>query len=152
MLRMRILIVWIVVLLSAPAARAADGAADTAADVAAIRAELHRQVDAWNRGDLDGYLAGYERAPTTTMVGSTLYRGWDAVAARYRDKYGDKARMGHVTFSELEVRPLGGGFALAIGRWALTRDTAAGGPAGGWFTLTLRKTHDGWRIVVDHTS
>ncbi|HEX8950346.1 MAG TPA: nuclear transport factor 2 family protein [Polyangia bacterium] len=124
--------------------------ADDAAD---IRAELGRQTDAWNRGDLAGYLAGYERAPTTTMVGSSkLYRGWDAIAAMYRDKYGDPARMGHVAFSELEVRPLGAGFALAIGRWALARTAAAGGPVGGWFTLTLRKTRDGWRIVVDHTS
>jgi uncharacterized protein (TIGR02246 family) len=121
-------------------------------DVADIRAELARQTDAWNRGDLDGYLAGYARAPTTIMVASTLLRGWDAIAARYRDKYGDKARMGHVSFSDLEVRLLDGGYALAIGRWALARAATAGGPVGGWFSLTLQKTRDGWRIIVDHTS
>ena len=70
----------------------------------------------------------------------------------YREKYGDKARMGHLIFGELDIRPLGAGWALALGRWALARDAAAGGPVGGWFTLTLRKTGDGWRIVVDHTS
>jgi ketosteroid isomerase-like protein len=144
---MRIVLACIVVLLSVSNARADDGA-----DAAAIRAELEREADAWNRGDLDGYLRGYERAPTTTMVGGTLLRGWDAIAARYREKYGDKARMGQLTFSELDVRPLAGGFALAIGHWALARDRAAGGPVGGWFTLTLRKTRDGWRIIVDHTS
>lgn len=130
-------------------------AATTAAradDAADVRAEIAREADAWNRGDLDGYLAGYERAATTTMVGQTLLRGWDAIASRYREKYGDRARMGRLTFSELEVRPLGAGFALAIGHWALAREAAAGGPVGGWFTLTLRKTRDGWRIVVDHTS
>ncbi len=134
----------------AAALASATASADDAADV---RAEIAREADAWNRGDLDGYLRGYERAATTTMVGGKdLLRGWDAIAARYRDKYGDRARMGRLTFSELEVRPLGAGFALAIGRWALARDAAAGGPLGGWFTLTLKKTGDGWRIVVDHTS
>ena len=133
----------------------ASTAASTAAradDAADVRAEIAREADAWNRGDLDGYLSGYERAATTTMVGQTLLRGWDAIAARYRDKYGDRARMGRLTFSELEVRPLGAGWALALGHWALARQAAAGGPVGGWFTLTLRRTRDGWRIVVDHTS
>lgn len=132
-------------LVAAPTAARAD-------DIADIRAELARQTDAWNRGDLDGYLAGYAHAPTTIMVTSTLLRGWDAIAARYRSTYGDKARMGRVSFSELEVRLLGGDYALAIGRWALARAASAGGPVGGWFTLTLQKTRDGWRIIVDHTS
>ena len=124
--------------------------ADETADV---RAEIQRGATAWNRGDLDGFLASYERATTTTMVGGkTPLRGFDAIAAMYRAKYGDRARMGHLTFDDLDVRPLGAGFALAIGRWALDRQAAAGGPVGGWFTLTLRKTSDGWRIIVDHTS
>src|SRR4051794_6357663 len=87
-------------------------------DATAIRAELAREAGAWNRGDLDGFLAGYERAATTTMIGSKdPLRGWDAIAAMYRNKYGERARMGQLTFSDLEVRPLGGGFALAIGHW-----------------------------------
>ena len=143
---MRILVACALLLATVAPAAAAD-------DVLAIRAELEREAAAWNRGDLDGYLSGYERAPTTTMVGGKdLLRGWDAIAARYRKNYGDRSRMGHLTFSDLDVRPLGGGFALALGHWALERDAAGGGPVGGWFTLTLKKTADGWRIVVDHTS
>jgi uncharacterized protein (TIGR02246 family) len=142
---MRILLAC-ALLMSAPLAHA-----DTA-DTAAIKSELLREAAAWNRGDLDGFLSGYERAATTTMIGSKPLRGWDAIAAMYRTKYGDKAHMGSLTFSELEVRPLGADFALAIGHWALARDAAAGGSVGGWFTLTLHKGPDGWRIVVDHTS
>ena len=139
---------WFLVL----AACAAPHAFSSADDVA-VRGVLTAQQAAWNRGDLDGYLSGYERAASTTMIGSKdPLRGWDAIAAMYRAKYGDKARMGQLTFSDLEVRPLGSGFALALGRWALARDTAAGGNVGGWFTLTLKRTAAGWRIVVDHTS
>jgi uncharacterized protein (TIGR02246 family) len=122
-------------------------------DATAIRVELEREAAAWNRGDLDGYLSGYERAASTTMVGAKdPLRGWDAIAAMYRKKYGDKARMGHLTFGDLDVRLFGGGFALVIGRWALAREQSAGGDVGGWFTLTLKKSAAGWRIIVDHTS
>ena len=138
------------VALATPAASAR--ADDAAAGDAAIRAELAREADAWNRGDLTGYLTGYAHAATTTMVGRTLYRGWDAIAARYRAEYGERARMGHLTFSDLEIRPLGPGYAVAVGRWALARTAAAGGAAGGWFTLTLHRGRDGWRIILDHTS
>src|SRR5438128_6843154 len=30
---------------------------------AAIRAVIEAQRDAWNRGDIEGYMAGYERSP-----------------------------------------------------------------------------------------
>jgi ketosteroid isomerase-like protein len=119
----------------------------------AITTELEREAADWNRGDLDGYLSGYERAPSTMMIGkSQLYRGWDAIAAMYRAHYGDRARMGRLSFSELEVRLLSPEYGLAVGRWSLARDEKAGGPAGGFFTLTFHKSAAGWRIVLDHTS
>lgn len=119
----------------------------------AIRAELAREATAWNRGDLDGYLSGYERAATTEFVGATqIYRGWDAIAAMYRKGHPDAARMGIVRFADLEVRLLGGDYALAVGHWSLTRSKEAGGNVGGFFTLTLHKSAAGWRITVDHTS
>jgi ketosteroid isomerase-like protein len=126
-------------------------------EAAAVRAELEREVAAWNRGDLDGYLSGYERAPTTIMIGrDRLYRGWDDIAAHYRQSYApsDKAtgRMGRLAFAQLEVQLIAADWAVAVGRWQLARSAAEGGPAAGWFTLTLHKGRDGWRIVLDHTS
>ena len=119
----------------------------------AIGAELQREAAAWNRGDLDGYLAGYERAPTTLFVGATqIYRGWDAIAAMYRKGHPDAARMGQVGFADVEIKLLDGNFALVLGRWKLSRSAAAGGDAGGFFTLTMHKGAAGWRITVDHTS
>ena len=111
------------------------------------------EAAAWNRGDLDGYLSGYEHAATTLFVGATqVYRGWDAIAAMYRKGHPDRARMGIVRFANLEVRPLGESYAVVVGRWSLERTKEAGGNAGGLFTLTLHKSAAGWRITVDHTS
>jgi ketosteroid isomerase-like protein len=39
-----------------------------------------------------------------------------------------------------------------LGKFFLTRSAAGGGDATGQFTLVLRKTKQGWKIVHDHTS
>jgi ketosteroid isomerase-like protein len=39
-----------------------------------------------------------------------------------------------------------------LGRWHLERAKDSRGPAGGMFTLILRRFPQGWRIVHDHTS
>ena len=57
-----------------------------------------------------------------------------------------------LTFSEIAVRPLGSDYALANGRFALKRTAAGGGDAAGRFTLVLRKTKAGWKIIHDHSS
>jgi ketosteroid isomerase-like protein len=60
--------------------------------------------------------------------------------------------MGNLTFSEVAVRILAPNVALATGKYELKRTAAAGGDAGGRFTLILRKTSAGWKITHDHTS
>ena len=55
-------------------------------------------------------------------------------------------------FSEIEVRALGKGYAVAHGRFGLKRTAAGGGDASGRFTLVLRKTKSGWKIIHDHSS
>jgi beta-aspartyl-peptidase (threonine type) len=57
--------------------------------------------------------------------------------------------MGRLTFSELEIMPLGEAAALVLGRWRLARDE---GPVGGNFSLVCRKIDGTWLIVHDHTS
>ena len=118
--------------------------------VAAVRAVLDAQVQAWNRGDVEGYMDGYERAETTTFVsGDTVTRGWQTVLERYKQSYDTREKMGTLEFTELKIKPLGPFYALAAGRWKLTR--AADAPHGR-FTLLFRRTERGWRITHDHTS
>jgi ketosteroid isomerase-like protein len=57
--------------------------------------------------------------------------------------------MGHLTFSNLEIRQLCPDAAFAIGQFHLLREHDA--PAG-IFTLDFKKFPEGWRIVVDHTT
>jgi uncharacterized protein (TIGR02246 family) len=118
----------------------------------AIRAVLEAQQAAWNRGDVEGFMLGYEPSDSTTFVGATITRGHHQVLENYHRRYPTKEKMGQLTFSEIDVKPLGGEYASVIGRWHLERTAAAGGNVGGIFTLLLRKTRSGWKIFLDHTS
>ena len=130
-------------------ARSAPSASNAAAQ-AQVRAVLDRQVEDWNRGDVEAFMRGYWNSPQTEFVSSSgIVRGWQTVLERYRKNYPDRATMGRLTFSELEITPLGPGAALAVGHWRLQRAT---GDVGGVFTLVFRKFPEGWRIVNDHTS
>jgi ketosteroid isomerase-like protein len=116
----------------------------------AVRAVLDAQVAAWNRGDIDAFMEGYWRSPDTVFIsGDSVTRGWQTVLDRYRKRYDSREKMGALSFLEIEIKPLSRDVAVAFGRWQLTR--AADTPHGR-FTLILRRTREGWRIVHDHTS
>ena len=125
-------------------------AASRAAPTDEIRAVIQAQEDAWNRGDIDGFMNGYARAESTSFVSEdTVRRGWETVRARYQEKYSDRAKMGTLAFSELEINMLSNDSAVVLGRWQLQR---ANDQPHGRFTLIFRRTKDGWKIVHDHTS
>ena len=119
-------------------------------DQAAIQAVLDAQRDAWNRGDIEGYMDGYDRSPKTEFVGGDdINRGWQTVLDRYKRKYDTREKMGTLTFSEIDIRLLSKDAALVLGRWRLKRTSDE---PHGTFTLLFRKTKAGWRIVHDHSS
>ena len=116
----------------------------------AIRAVLDEQVQAWNRGDIEAFMKGYDKSDETTFVsGDTVTHGWQTVLDRYKKNYSSREKMGTLAFSELEIKTLSDKSALVIGRWELTR---AGDTPHGRFTLIFRRMTNGWRIVHDHTS
>jgi ketosteroid isomerase-like protein len=136
--------------LSAALVARASGAAGSADLQAEIRKVLTDQQEAWNRGDLDGFLAGYWQSEQTAFAGTQgIVRGWQGLRERYRKGYPDRRAMGTLDFSELEITPLCADAALVLGHWHLEREA---GPVGGVFSLVLRKLPEGWRIVADHTS
>jgi uncharacterized protein (TIGR02246 family) len=123
------------------------------AQTAEVTVLLRDSEAAWNRGDLEKFASYYEDSPQTTFIGKTVTKGGPKeVLERYKRGYPTREAMGTLAFSEIEVRPLGAEFALAHGRFALERTTAGGGNASGRFTLVLRRTRSGWKIIHDHSS
>ncbi len=118
-----------------------------------IRVMLEKSEAAWNRGDLVAFVSDYEDSAETTFVGNeVVHGGREEILGRYRRRYGTRDKMGTLEFSEIAIRNLAPGIALATGKYELKRSVAGGGPAAGRFTLVLRKTPDGWKIIHDHSS
>ena len=118
----------------------------------AIRSVMERQTADWNRGDVRAFMRGYDDSESTLFVGSSVERGYQRVLERFLSRYGARDKMGQLTFTNLEVHPLGSEYALVIGNFHLVRPQAAGGNSNGIFTLTFQKKPAGWKIIADHTS
>jgi ketosteroid isomerase-like protein len=118
--------------------------------VSQIQSVLIAQQDAWNRGEIDAFMNGYARSPSTVFISEDeVRRGWGTVRDRYRAKYSDRAKMGTLSFSDIEVAMLSPDAAVVLGRWQLKRGNDE---PHGRFTLIFKRLPEGWRIVHDHTS
>jgi uncharacterized protein (TIGR02246 family) len=118
--------------------------------VAAIQSVLSAQQEAWNRGDIDAFMNGYAQSASTVFVSEDeVRRGWETVRDRYRIRYSDRAKMGTLSFSDIEVTMLSPDAAVVLGVWRLKR---ANDEPHGRFTLIFKRLPEGWRIVHDHTS
>ena|SRR5438128_389091 len=120
-------------------------------DIGEIRGVLDRQVEAWNRRDLEVFMQGYWHSRDLTFYsGGTVVSGWEETLARYRNRYQSAGNeMGRLEFTDLKIEMLGSGAAFVRGRFHLKMSA---GEAGGLFTLTFRKFAEGWKIIHDHTS
>ena len=85
--------------------------------------------------------------------GGDVKRGYQATLDGYLSRYPDKAAMGHLEFTQLEITTIGLQDALVFGRWTLNR-TQDNSPEtlGGLFSLHMRKRNGAWKIMSDHTS
>ncbi|MBS1531768.1 MAG: nuclear transport factor 2 family protein [Bacteroidetes bacterium] len=116
----------------------------------AILKVLHEQQDAWNQADIDGFMQGYWKSDSLVFVGkSAPVYGWQGSYDRYKKSYPDKAAMGQLTFTILQVKVLDADNAFVLGGWHLKREKDE---PGGYFTLWFRKINGEWKIVCDHTS
>ena len=81
---------------------------------AAVEGILRTQQDAWNRHDLEAFMAGYWNSPELTFFsGASEHQGWQATLGRYRARYaGPGQEMGKLEFSGLRIEMLGRGAAF----------------------------------------
>ncbi|MGC2193681.1 MAG: nuclear transport factor 2 family protein [Terriglobales bacterium] len=118
----------------------------------AVEQVLRTQQDAWNRHDLEAFMAGYWNSPDLTFFsGAQRTSGWQGALDRYRKTYQSAGKeMGKLEFSGLQIEPLASDAAFVRGQWYLT--LSDGKTPHGLFTLIFRKFSNGWKIVHDHTS
>ena len=125
-------------------------------DVEKLKGAIHKVIEdqesAWNQGKLEEFMAGYWKSDDLTFFsGDKKTKGWTATLEGYKKRYQSEGKeMGKLSFSEVDINLIGGDDAIVRARWKLKFKDGKG--VGGLFTLWMRKTPDGWKIVHDHTS
>lgn len=115
-----------------------------------IRSVLAEQDAAWNRGDIPAFMKDYWQSENLRFAsGGKVNRGYEVTLNGYLTRYPDKAAMGQLSFTDLEIQMMSATDALVFGRWELLRDADK---PGGLFTLHMRKIDGAWKIMSDHTS
>jgi ketosteroid isomerase-like protein len=112
---------------------------------------LLAQENAWNKGDLAAFTSSFKDSPDTLFITHQVFRGFAGLLEEYKRDYPNKAAMGTLAYSDLEVHPLDENFAIVIGKYHLERGKK-GGNAEGLFSLVFENTDNGWKIVLDHTT
>lgn len=123
--------------------------AQTPADETDIRKVMDKQIEAWNRGDVDAFMQTYWKSDSLLFVSNPPTYGWQTTLERYKQAYPDTAAMGKLSFNLLQVKPLSPEYYFVLGQWHLKRSI---GGVGGYFTLLLRKINGEWLIIADHSS
>jgi len=115
-----------------------------------IQALLDHQQSAWNQGDINAFMEGYWENDSLMFMGKNgpTY-GYNNTLKNYKKNYPDKAHMGQLSFSEINMNALNSDHYFVIGKFFLKRTV---GDASGHFTLLFKKINGHWKIISDHSS
>lgn len=119
-------------------------------DEKAILQMLEVQNNAWNRGDIAGFMKGYWENDSLMFVGkSGVTYGYKNTLENYKKGYPDTAAMGKLTTTNIKITRLSGKYYFIIGKWYLKRSI---GDVSGHYNLLLKKIKGTWVVVADHSS
>ena len=115
-----------------------------------IRTVLDDSEAGWNSGNIKRYMECYQKSEKMRFAGNGSFTfGWENTLKRYQKSYPDKAAMGKLLFSDVDITLLSPDAAYVFGRWTLTYPDRK---RTGLYTLVMRKFKEGWRIIHDHSS
>jgi ketosteroid isomerase-like protein len=119
-------------------------------DDAQIRKLLTVQTEAWNRGDIEGFMQTYWKSDSLMFIGKSGVKwGWQETLSNYKKGYPDTTAMGKLSFDILQVKRLSPDYYFVVGKWMLRRSI---GDLSGHYNLLMRKIRGRWVIVADHSS
>lgn len=132
------------------AGAAAPAAAEMSADDTEIRALIARMEAAWNRGDFEGYMAGFANPGVVFVSGGRIQDGWQGTLDHYvRDYGGAPERRGTLHFYDISIELLAPDAAMLVSHYHLQRPEH---PQEGVNTRLMRKIDGRWVIALNHVS
>jgi ketosteroid isomerase-like protein len=118
-------------------------------DTATVRDIMRKQQDAWNKGDLEGFMSYYWKSDSLKFIGSKgITYGWQQTLDNYKKGYPNQEAMGILTFDINSIEKLSPTNIFVIGKWQLKKKDSE---VGGYYTLLWKKKKGKWVIVTDHT-
>lgn len=126
------------------------GLAQSKNDISEVKEAMQKQEIAWNKADIEGFMAYYWKSDSLKFIGSKgISYGWQQTLDNYKKNYPNQDAMGVLTFENKTIEQLSATKIFVIGKWVLKRKD---GDVGGHYTLLWKKIKGKWVIVVDHTS
>ena len=117
-----------------------------------IKNLMQVQSDAWNKGDIDGFMKTYWKSEELQFIGSKgVTYGWQNTLDRYKKSYPSKDAMGFLSFDLINLDQRSRKVISVVGKWHLKREESLG-DLQGHFLLILKKIKGEWLIVADHSS
>lgn len=111
---------------------------------------MGEQALAWNKGDIEGFMAYYWRSDSLRFIGSRgITYGWQQTLDNYKKGYPTADAMGQLAFDIKSIEQLSATSIFVAGGWKLKKKDK---DVGGYYTLLWRRIKGQWVIVVDHTS
>lgn len=121
-------------------------------DLAIISNFMMKQEEAWNKGDLDGFMNHYWKSDSLRFIGkSGLNLGWQKTLDNYKKSYQTKQEMGTLKFTNKSLDIVGEQTIFVVGEWELSRADSLG-DLGGMYSLIWEKKSGVWVITTDHSS
>ena len=118
-----------------------------AEDRKSITATLKMQQDAWNKGDLEGFMQGYIKSDSLKFYGSRgITHGWQNTLDNYKKGYPTKAETGNLSFTIDAITKIEENSYYMMGQFHLVRDA---GNANGVFLIIFRKIEGEWKVIAD---
>ena len=136
--------------LGAGAACATTPQTSAADDDREIRALIARMEAAWNSGDFEGYMAGFQNPGVVFVSGGRIQDGWQGTLDHYvRDYGGAPERRGALHFYDISIELLAPDAAMLVSHYHLERPERA---QEGINTRLMRKIDGRWVIALNHVS
>ena len=106
-------------------------------DISEVKEAMKKQETAWNKADLEGFMAYYWKSDSLKFIGSKgITYGWQKTLDNYKKSYPNADAMGVLTFENKTVEQLSPNKIFVIGKWSLKRND---GDVGGHYTLLWKK-------------
>ncbi|MBU1375984.1 MAG: SgcJ/EcaC family oxidoreductase [Alphaproteobacteria bacterium] len=135
---------------AAAPALAAPALTDDATEIVAIRKVIADMEAAWNRGDFNGYMQGFQNPGVVFVSKGRFQDGWQGTLDHYvRDYGGSPEKRGRLRFFDITIQMLAPDAAQLVSRYELVKPDQ---PQDGINTRLMRKIDGRWVIALNHVS